>query len=248
MGETTSLKEIFITLKKRVLFIISITAAATVLSGVISFYALTPVYQNSTQILVNQSNSEQKEVQYNEVQTNLQLINTYNVIIKSPVILDDVIKEMNLSMSSGELNEKITVSSEQDSQVVNITVKDENAELAADIANNVASVFKDKVTSIMNVDNVSILSKAEISANPSPVEPRPMLNIAIAFVVGLMGGIALAFLLEYLDNTIKSEDQLESLLDIPILGTVSTIENRLNANKHVNGIQSDKGGSGRFGA
>ena len=223
MGESTSLKEILSTLTKRILLIMIVTAAATAAGGLISFFALTPIYENSTQILVNQSKNERKEVQFNDVQTNLQLINTYNVIIKSPAILDEVIKEMGLSMTSQELNDKITVSSEQDSQVVNISVRDENAETAAHIANTIASVFQDKITSIMNVDNVSILSKAEVSEHPSPVSPKPLLNIAIAFAAGLAGSIGLAFLLEHLDNTIKSDEQLESLLDIPALGTVSTI-------------------------
>ncbi len=123
MGESTSIKEIFAILRKRLLFILIITAAASAAGGLISFFALTPVYENSTQILVSQSKNNQKEVQFNDVQTNLQLINTYNVIIKSPVILDEVIKQLHLSMTSKELESKITVSSEQDSQVVTIAVE-----------------------------------------------------------------------------------------------------------------------------
>lgn len=169
MGESTSIKEIFAILRKRLLFILIITAAAAAAGGLISFFALTPVYENSTQILVSQSKNNQKEVQFNDVQTNLQLINTYNVIIKSPVILDEVIKQLKLSMTSKELESKITVSSEQDSQVVTIAVRDTDAKRAAVMANAVAAVFQDKITTIMNVDNVSILSKAEAADSPSPV-------------------------------------------------------------------------------
>ncbi|MBT2572958.1 capsule biosynthesis protein [Bacillus sp. ISL-51] len=243
MGESKSLKEIVSVLRKRLLLILIITAAAVAAGAFISFFALTPVYENSTQILVNQSKNDQKEVQFNDVQTNLQLINTYNVIIKSPAILDEVIKDMNLSMTSKELDSKITVSSEQDSQVVTIAVRDTDAKRAADMANTVASVFQHKITSIMNVDNVSILSKAEVSDSPSPVEPKRSLNIAIAFALGLLGGIGLAFLLEYLDNTIKSEEQLESLLDIPILGTVTSISTKENPAKSLKGAESKHAGS-----
>lgn len=142
MGESTSIKEIFAILRKRLLFILIITAAASAAGGLISFFALTPVYENSTQILVSQSKNNQKEVQFNDVQTNLQLINTYNVIIKSPVILDEVIKQPHLSMTSKELESKITVSSEQDSQVVTIAVRDTDAKRAAVMANAVATVFR----------------------------------------------------------------------------------------------------------
>ncbi|KAF1678010.1 YveK family protein [Bacillus mexicanus] len=248
MGESTSLKEVVSILTKRLLLIMSVTAAVTAAGGLISFFALTPIYENSTQILVNQLKNERKEVQIKDVQANLQLINTYNVIIKSPAILDEVIKEMGLSMTSQELNDKITVSSEQDSQVVNISVRDENEETAAHIANTVASVFQDKITSIMNVDNVNILSKAEVSAHPSPISPKPLLNIAIAFAAGLAGSIGLAFLLEYLDHTIKSEEQLESLLDIPVLGTVFSFANETKTAKGSHGIHSETTGSGHFGA
>jgi len=93
MEETISLKELFQTLKKRLSLIIIITAIATATSGIVSYFLLTPIYQSSTQILVNQTKNEEQLYNYNEVQTNLQLINTYNVVIKSPAILDKVIEK-----------------------------------------------------------------------------------------------------------------------------------------------------------
>lgn len=248
MGESASIKEIFAILRKRLLFILIITAAASSAGGLISFFALTPVYENSTQILVSQSKNNQKEVQFNDVQTNLQLINTYNVIIKSPVILDEVIKQLHLSMTSKELESKITVSSEQDSQVVTIAVRDTDAKRAAVMANAVASVFQDKIIAIMNVDNVSILSKAEVSDSQSPAEPNCKLNIAIAFAAGLLGGIGLAFLLEHLDNTIKSEEQLEALLGIPILGTVTSISTKDSVAKSLRMAETKQAGGGHVDA
>ena len=76
----------------------------------------------------------------------------------------------------------------------------------------------------MNVDNVTILAVAEVGENASPVKPQPLLNIAIAFVVGLMAGVGVAFLLEYLDNTIKTEQDVERLLELPVLGAIATFE------------------------
>ncbi|WP_411334084.1 YveK family protein [Metabacillus indicus] len=224
MEETISLKELFQTLRKRLSLIIIITAIAAATSGLISFFVLTPIYQSSTQILVNQAKSDQQAVQYNEVQTNLQLINTYNVIIKSPAILDKVIQQLNLDMSSGQLNANVTVGSEQDSQVVNISVQDEDPKQAAAIANTIATVFQKDIAKIMNVNNVSILSKAELGTDPSPIQPKPLMNIAIALVVGLMAGVGLSFLLEYLDNTIKTEEDIEKHLGLPVLGAVTRID------------------------
>lgn len=224
MEETISLKELLQTLRKRLGLIAAITITAVLISGIVSYFLLTPIYQASTQLLVNQSKNEQSVYSPSEVQTNLQLINTYNVIIKSPAILDLVVKDLDLNMSASELNEKITVVSEKDSQVVNISVQDPNPNDAAEIANKIAAVFQTEIVKIMSVDNVSILAKATVADNPSPIKPNPQLNVAIALVVGLMAGVGLAFLLEYFDNTIKTEQDIDKILGIPVLGVISTIE------------------------
>lgn len=221
MEETISLRELFQTLKKRLSLIVIITLIATTVSGVVSFFLLTPIYQTSTQLLVNQSSSnEQTMYNVNDIRTNIELINTYNVIIKSPRILELVQEELKLERSTGALNEQIQVSSEQNSQVLAITVQDEDPAMAVNIANTLANVFQRELTSIMNVDNVSVLAAAQLAENPSPVKPRPALNMAIAMVVGLMMGVGMAFLLEYLDNTIKSEQDIEKLLGLPVLGAI----------------------------
>ncbi|MGN7938763.1 Wzz/FepE/Etk N-terminal domain-containing protein [Virgibacillus sp. 6R] len=223
MEETISLKDLFLTLKKRLSLIIIIAAIATATSGIVSYFLLTPIYQSSTQILVNQAKSEQQTYTNSDVQANVQLVNTYNVIIKSPAILDKVIEKEKLDITVGELNELVTVSSEQNSQVVNIAVQNEDPQRAANIANSIASTFKQEITTIMNVDNVSILTQAELGEKQSPIKPKPVMNMAIALVVGLMAGVGLVFLLEYLDNTLKSEQDIENQLGLPVLGAITTI-------------------------
>ena len=226
MEETISLKELFTTLRKRLNLILVITILAVMISGIVSYFFLTPIYQVSTQLLVNQAKNEEAAYNYSEVQTNLQLINTYNVIIKSPAILDIVREELDLEITSKQLNEKITVSSEQNSQVLNIDVQDENPQTALAIANKVADVFQREIVNIMNVDNVTILAVAEADDNIVPVKPQPILNIAIGLVIGLMAGIGLAFLLEYLDSTIETEQDVEKYLNIPVLGVITNINDQ----------------------
>ncbi len=242
MEETISLKEIMETLLKRIKMIILITLIAAIVSAGVSFYYLTPIYQASTQLLVNQSKSEQPTYNVGEIQTNLQLINTYNVIMKSPAILDKVVDQLDLDLTAGQLNSKINVQSENNSQVVNLVVQDPDPYLAADIANEVAKVFQTEIVTIMNVDNVSILAKAEVGENPSPIKPNPMLNIAIAIVVGMMAGVGLAFLLEYLDNTIKTEQDVEKVLGLPVLGSIAKMEdNEKNKKKYAKKVAKVRG-------
>ncbi|MED3910376.1 Wzz/FepE/Etk N-terminal domain-containing protein [Peribacillus simplex] len=222
MEETISIKDIFKTLKKRWKLIMLLTLIAALISGSISYFLLTPVYESSTQMLVNQKKSE-NQLDYNQIQSNIDMINTYSVIIKSPAILEKVIDELELEQSVDQLSEKITINSQENSQVFSLTVQDSNPTKAVEIANTVSETFQKEIKDIMNVDNVSVLAKAEIKDEPTPVKPNPLLNIAIAVVVGLMAGVGLAFLLEYMDNTIKDEDDIERLLELPILGSIQKI-------------------------
>ncbi|SNS62630.1 Capsular polysaccharide biosynthesis protein [Bacillus sp. OK838] len=222
MEETISIKDIFKTLKKRWKLIMLLTLIAALISGTISYFVLTPVYQSSTQILVNQKQSE-NQLDSTQIRSNIDMINTYSVIIKSPAILEKVIDELELDQSVDQLSQKITINSQENSQVFSLMVQDSNPTKAVEIANTVSATFQKEIKDIMNVDNVSILAKAEIKDNPAPVKPNPVLNIAIAVVVGLMAGVGLAFLLEYMDNTIKDEDDIEKLLELPILGSIQKI-------------------------
>lgn len=223
MEETISLQDLFKTLRKRLWLIVMSTVIAATIAGVISFLVMTPIYQASTQILVNQTERQSEAFTAQDIQTNLQLINTYNVVIKSPAILNKVIEELGLDETAGSLNEKVTVNSEQNSQVVTVTIQDPNQKQAVEIANTIATVFEQEIPQLMNVDNVNILSPAVMPANPSPVKPDPMLNMAIGAVIGLMIGIGIAFLLEYLDTTVKTEDDIEELTGLPVIGMISPI-------------------------
>lgn len=243
MGETISLQEIFATVKKRLWMIALIMILATAISGVVNYFILTPVYQAETQILVNQSSSNQRQgYDQSQIQANIDLVNTYSVIIKSPTILNRVAKQLNLNQTADQLRKELTVSSEQNSQVFNVKVKNPDPARAANIVNVIADVFQTQIKDIMSVDNVSILSKANVGSHPSPVKPNLTLNMAIAFVVGLMVGLGLAFLLEYMDHTIKNEQDIETILKLPSLGVVSEINSKDRRNTRSRSLKHPMGG------
>lgn len=224
MEESIDLKQLFGIIKKRFWLIALLTIIAATISGVVSFFILTPVYEANTQILVNQAKSKEQFYSSYELQTNVQLIQTYNDIIKSPAILGEVTKQLNLDMTPKQLSNQIQVTNSQDSQVAHIVVQDTNARLAVKIANTTAAVFKKEVPKIMSIDNVSILAKAELDETLNPIKPQPLLNIAIAVVIGLMAGVALSFLLEYLDNSIKDEQDIDQIMELPVIGVISLMD------------------------
>ncbi|MEH7235367.1 YveK family protein [Bacillus sp. JJ1562] len=221
MEDNISLREFFHTLRKRAWLITIMTAVIVAIVGVVSFFFLTPIYQSTTQILVNQNTSNQPYFNQSEIRTNIDLTTTYNEIIMTPAILDLVKEELNLT---GSLNKIIRVGSSYNSQVIKISVQHTEPQTAVKIANTTADVFKKEIVKIMNVDNVSILSPAQLPENSAPEKPNQILNMAIALVVGLMTSIGLAFLLEYLDNTVRTEQDIARLLELPALGSISKMD------------------------
>lgn len=222
MEESISLKELTTIIKKRLGMIIATSLLLAVISGVFTFFFVTKEYQVSTQFLVNQQQTDQTNtINQSDIRTNIELINTYNVIIKSSRILEEVADELDLDLSASQLGSKISVANENQSQVVTVTVRDANPLRAEDIANTTVDVFQEEILELMNVDNVSVLNRADAGMNPSPVSPNLTLNIAIAFVLGAMLSVGVTFLLEYLDTSVKSEEDIENYLDLPVIGTVS---------------------------
>lgn len=223
MVEEINLRKIVGILRKRILLIVILTVLAIGISGGVSYFLLTPIYQTSTQLLVNQEQTEFEQLTNQGIQTDLQLINTYSKIIKSPVILAQVIERLNLDTTVNELNEKITVESSQDSQVIDIFVEHENPQTAVSLANTTAAVFQSEIQDLMNVDNVKILWPAEETGTPVPIKPNPVLNMAAAGAAGLILGIGISFILAYMNTTIKSEEDVEDYLDLPLLAVISQI-------------------------
>lgn len=230
MVETFSISDFFIVFKKRWKLIVLMTTLFMLVSGAISFFFITPVYQASTQILVNQKNNE-NQVDITKLRSNIDLINTYSVIIKSPVILEKVIRELDLKHSVDQLNNKIAVKSEENSQIFSLTVEDSDPGMSVEIANTVADIFQKDILSIMNVDNVSILAKAELKEKPIPVKPNPILNIGIAAVIGLLIGMGTAILLDFLDNTLKNSEDVEKYIGLPVLGAIQNLSH-VKGKKH----------------
>ncbi|SNZ04753.1 Capsular polysaccharide biosynthesis protein [Terribacillus aidingensis] len=235
MEETISLKEIFAVLRKRMIMILSLIIAFAAIALLVSYFLITPTYKASASVVVNQEENVDVSSLNNAIQSNISLINTYKIVMTSPVILDKVAKEMNLSLSADELAEKLEVASEADTQIITVTATDTSQEAAAELANTTVEVFQKEIPELMNLENVKTLSLAETVENPSPASPNILLNTLIALVLGAMVGIGLAFLLEYLDNTVKTEADIEKRIGVPVIGVISHMtEEDMRTNNHYN--------------
>ena len=214
------LKEIMHIIRKRLWFIVLVTILAVGAGGVISLFVLEPVYRASATIIVGKPSNylDGNRLQIEDLNLNQRLAKAYGEIIKSRGVLEDVISQLKLNLTTQQLKEKTLVKLVEGTEFITISVTDTNPKRAADIANKIAEVFRFKVVNIMKVDYVQILDDAIVPR--LPIKPRLELNMAIAGVLGIMTSIFVVFLLEYLDNTIKTPEDAEKYLGLNIVGII----------------------------
>ena len=218
MEETIDLREYLAIIKKKAWIIAAITAVTTFVSAFLSFFVLSPVYEAKTTLIVNTDQKNDDTITGDEFSVTQRLAVTYGEIIKSRTVLEPVIEKLGLDISYEDLSKMVTVSPVKDTQIINISVQDTNPLKAKDIANSIPEVFTKEVKRITKANSVEVIDKA---VEPlSPIKPNKLMNVLIAFVLGIMIGLFVVFLIEYMDNKMKTPQDVEKHLDLPILGVI----------------------------
>ncbi len=220
MEETISLQELIGVLKKHIGLIIVSMFLGLGVAGILTYFVITPKYSSQAQLIVRLPQNETTNV--NDINGNLQMINTYKDLIKSDTVMTEVQQRMKTEqdndLSVEALKASVSVNQSQNSQMFSIVSKVTDPLVAQNIANQTALVFQEQAKDMLNVDKITIISAA--TANMNQVSPNDKINLLIGLAVGVMFGIALAFILELFDKTIKDDRFVEEDLGFTILGVV----------------------------
>ncbi|HYF94946.1 MAG TPA: Wzz/FepE/Etk N-terminal domain-containing protein [Symbiobacteriaceae bacterium] len=216
------LREVFRVLQRRWWMIVALPLVAGLTAGILSLYVLNPVYSASTTLWVIKEGSGQ--ISYNDLMLNRNLTKTYAEVAKSRAVMADAIERLGQEgkITVVEVQKKLTVTPVRDTEILSFTIEDENPAMAAKWADAVAEAFKDQIRTYMKVENVVVVDPATVPV--SPIKPRPMMNTAVAVVLGLMAAVGIAFLLEYLDTSIKTPEDVTRHAGLPVLGIIPVID------------------------
>lgn len=223
MEQPLKLLEVLKILRKQKLFVVSIIVSALLGMSLYLLYIAKPMYEANTQLLINQKTQANERYSWDQTEADLKLINTYYVIVKSPIILNEVIVSLGLTKTPKELEQQITIANENDSTVINLTIRDSDPMLAVQLANTLANVFEKQIPQLMNVNNVQLLSKAELSQSEKAVSPNRMMYMTVTAILSILGSIMLAFIREMLNKSVRDDEEFEQLLNVPIIGVICTI-------------------------
>lgn len=220
--QVISLSEIFEAIKKRWIIIVAITLSATLISGILSFFVIKPVYETSTKLFIGKEESEDTVYNTNDIQMYQKLLQTYAQAIKTKDLVGRSINSLNYELEPSKVVGALTVTPVTDTQILQIKYKSKNQQEAVDVLKNVTEQFIITSKELVPNGNVRVIEEVEFPENP--VSPNKKMNIAIAFLLGLIVSLGLVLLLEYLDNTYKNKEQLEKELDIPVLGEIPDVD------------------------
>lgn len=227
MPTEISIEQIFHILYKRLALLIVLPILFGALTGVYSWLVLDDVYQASSTIIVSNQKANSStttassQLTYSDYNLNVSLVESYRVLCKTNRVLDQVISQLGLPMTTAQLSEKISVEAAGETEIFHILVKDKDPVMAQNIVNTLTRVFQSEVKVIMKMDNVQIIDEAPLPR--TPVEPNRVKNVVIGAAAGLVAAIGLAFLLEYLDRSVKSEEQVTEILGVPVLGVIPRV-------------------------
>lgn len=217
--EEIDLKELFEFIKKKIGLLITITVVICLLGCIYGLFIQKPMYKSYTTIILggNETTASQTITQ-SDITLNKNLVDTYAEIVKSKRVLEQVIAELDLEETYEELSNKISVSSVNNTEIIKITVADSNPIEAKNVANVTANFFSKEVVKLYNMNNVNVLDEANEANEPYNINiPK---QVIIYFFIGIIIALSILFIIFYFDRTIKSVEQVEQKIKLPILGGV----------------------------
>ena len=223
--EEIDIKEVFDFYKSKALIILIAVIVCIIGGNLYSKFLKVPKYESSTKIVLVSSNK--KETTKADLSFNQDLVAEYSVVVKSDTTLRTVLDNLNLNdkYSVNELSKMISVSSVENTGVINIKVTSTDSEEAANIANNLSEVFAKVVNDIYSLDNVYILDKAEV--NKKAVNDSVVKENAIYFLAGFVLSVGVLFVVFYFDDSIKNSEELEKRFNVCVIGNVALEERGL---------------------
>ena len=214
--EEINLKEVYTYFKFRILWILIAIVAIVVIGNIYTIITRVPMYQsNTTLVLVGES---KKGYSQSDSVLNQNLIGTYSQIITSRTVLSQVIDNLKLKTTTESLSKNITTSSVEDTEIIKITVNSSKRKEAAKIADEVATVFSKEVQDIYNLENVTIIDKAEVATSPYNI--NYVKDNIIYLMIGIVLAFGVVFVMYYFDTTIKSSETVEEKLGLTVIGIV----------------------------
>lgn len=219
-ADEIDLLELVSIVRRRLWILLTVPVVAALTAAAVSLYVLDPIYEASTTLWVVKK--ESGAIDYQTLLLYRNLTKTYGEVAKSRRVLEKAAASLGGTPTADQLQNAIRVTPVRDTEILQIAVQDTDPHRAADAANAIAQAFTEEIQRFIRLDNVGTVDPAEVPR--SPVKPKPVLNTALALVLGVMVALGLIFLVELADTSLRTPEDVERRLGLPVLGVIPIIE------------------------
>lgn len=217
-----TLGEILSVLWRR-LWVILMVVAICVLGAVSLSLVQTPQYEATTRILIGQEQVD--PVTGGPGQDIQELIPTVADLVSTRPIARAVIEELDLQMTAGQFLGDLTVDQVESTQSIEVSYRTSDPERARDIANAVAGTVSDRISGRnLGAEAITVTVWERAMAPGDPVSPNPVRNGLLAMAIGLLLGLGIALFLEYLDDSLRSPQEVEQVSGLLNFGIIRTFK------------------------
>ena len=218
MRQTMEVGELFSIVAKRKWTIIVFATLFMILGIAYSIFLTTPIYRADTTLIVSGDKESNKDLDIGTISVNQMMAVTYGEIVKSRAVLETVIDELRLDIDYEEFLHNISSEPVGDTEILRIYVEDEDRGQAITIANKITEVFRKEARRVLKVNNIEIIDRA--ASSEDTVNRSPVINVALITMAGIVIGVLAALIVDYKDDTIKTEEDVEKYLGLSVIGTV----------------------------
>jgi|GEM_PF-323979 len=208
--------------KKKILVFIIIVSMA--IGYVYSYHLKQDIYKSSETILLAQNEKDDMQITQNDLNVNTNLITTYSNIARSYNVVETTINNLGIQIPISEVQNNIVVEEKKNTQIIEITIKNKNPEVAMKLTKELTKVFAEQIKNIYNLENINIIDEAEIESFPCNTNHVKDMSIFVIMGLGLIGVLVLIFYM--FDDTIKQESDVVNYTGLQALGIIPMVENK----------------------
>lgn len=215
--------ELFQILLKNWLWILLSTLGCAILGLLITMFLITPKYRAEATMIVNTRQDQTATVTNDQITSAQKLVDTYSIIIRSRRVIDPIMEKLNIEADYESFVKNIIVESVNDTQVMSIQVENKDPEIALQVVQEIVDRAPGAIISTVEAGSVNVVSEPYVNSEV-PISPSKLKNTAIAAFIGLFISSGAFLLIAFLDNTFKSEEDIQKQLGLVTIGIIPTTE------------------------
>ena len=219
--EELDLKELIQIFWEKRIQILLITAIFIVLGIIYTVGFVKPKYQSKTSLLWATNSSSQSNangITTNDLTLNSKLVSTYSDMVSGNKIIREVIKNLGMNLQEDDVKKSISVKARDNADMIDIIVKNDDPVVAQKIANETAKVFIENVKQYYKIENLYIYDEAEVENEPYNINHKK--DVLIFAVIGIVIAFGYVLILNMLDTTIKSAQDIEKISGVTVLASI----------------------------